>query len=81
MMNDPFEVILDRKKEDNGFQALDTELTADHLKELVKEFKEAIKEKTGRDFPDDPMEQLWGAVGSVFGSWMNERAIVYRKLK
>lgn len=76
---DPFEVILERKKEENGFK-LDTELTADHLKELVAEFKAAIKEKTGHDFPDDPMEQLWGAVGAVFGSWMNDRAIVYRKL-
>ncbi len=76
---DPFEVILERKKHKNGFK-LDTELTADHLKELVAEFKSAIKEKTGNDFPDDPMEQLWGAVGAVFGSWMNDRAIVYRKL-
>jgi pyruvate,orthophosphate dikinase len=76
---DPFEVILEKKKHDNGFK-LDTELTADHLKELVEEFKAAIKEKTGKDFPTDPMEQLWGAVGAVFGSWMNERAIVYRKL-
>lgn len=76
---DPFEIILHRKKEQNGFK-LDTELTADHLRELVSEFKAAIKEKTGKDFPDNPMEQLWGAVGAVFGSWMNERAIVYRKL-
>jgi pyruvate, orthophosphate dikinase len=76
---DPFEIILEKKKHDNGFK-LDTELTANHLKELVTEFKSAIKEKTGSDFPDDPMEQLWGAIGAVFGSWMNERAIVYRKL-
>ena len=76
---DPFEVILEKKKHKNGFK-LDTELTADHLKELVEEFKSAIKEKTGKDFPTDPMEQLWGAVGAVFGSWMNDRAIVYRKL-
>lgn len=76
---DPFEIILHQKKEANGFK-LDTQLTADHLKELVKEFKDAIKEKTGSDFPDDPMEQLWGAIGAVFGSWMNDRAIVYRKL-
>jgi len=76
---DPFEVILERKKHSNGFK-LDTELTADHLKELVEEFKSAIKEKTGYDFPNDPMEQMWGAIGAVFGSWMNERAIVYRKL-
>ncbi len=76
---DPFEVILDKKKHKHGFR-LDTELTADHLKELVEEFKTAIREKTGHDFPDNPMDQLWGAVGAVFGSWMNERAIVYRKL-
>jgi pyruvate,orthophosphate dikinase len=76
---DPFEVILDKKKHKHGFK-LDTELTADHLKQLVEEFKIAIREKTGHDFPDNPMDQLWGAVGAVFGSWMNERAIVYRKL-
>lgn len=76
---DPFEVILERKKKEHGFK-LDTELTDDHLKELVEEFKAAIKEKTGKDFPTDPMEQLWGAIGAVFGSWMNERAIVYRRL-
>jgi pyruvate,orthophosphate dikinase len=76
---DPFEEILEKKKHDNGFK-LDTELTADHLKELVAEFKAAIKEKTGSDFPDNPIEQLWGAIGAVFGSWMNDRAIVYRKL-
>ncbi|MDZ7625116.1 MAG: pyruvate, phosphate dikinase [Ignavibacteriaceae bacterium] len=76
---DPFEVILDKKKHKHGFR-LDTELTADHLKELVEEFKTAIREKTGHDFPDNPMDQLWGAVSAVFGSWMNERAIVYRKL-
>lgn len=76
---DPFEVILDKKKHKHGFR-LDTELTANHLKELVEEFKAAIREKTGYDFPSDPMDQLWGAVGAVFGSWMNDRAIVYRKL-
>src|ERR1035437_8580445 len=76
---DPFEIILEKKKHDNGFN-LDTELTADHLKELVAEFKTAIKEKTGFSFPDNPMEQLWGAIGAVFGSWMNDRAITYRKL-
>jgi len=76
---DPFEVILDNKKKKHGFKQ-DTELTAEHLKELVKEFKAEIKNKTGHDFPSNPMDQLWGAVGAVFGSWMNERAIVYRKL-
>ena len=77
--HDPFEVIIENKKHVKGVK-LDTELTADDLKDLVTEFKTAIKEKTGHDFPDDPMEQLWGAIGAVFGSWMNERAIVYRKL-
>lgn len=76
---DPFEIMLDRKKKKHGFK-LDTELSADHLKELVAEFKSAIKKKTGHDFPNDPMEQLWGAIGAVFSSWMNDRAIVYRQL-
>jgi pyruvate,orthophosphate dikinase len=76
---DPFEVILERKKEQHGFK-LDTELSTEHLKELVQEFKEEIKKETGHEFPTDPIEQLWGAIGAVFGSWMNERAIVYRKL-
>ncbi len=76
---DPFEVIIERKKESRGVK-YDTELTADDLKELVSEFKNAIKERTGNDFPENPEEQLWGATGAVFGSWMNDRAIVYRKL-
>ncbi|RMH71644.1 MAG: pyruvate, phosphate dikinase [Gemmatimonadetes bacterium] len=76
---DPFEAIIEKKKEARGIQ-LDTELTTDDLKELVAEFKAAIKERTGHDFPTDPMEQLWGAIGAVFGSWNNERAIQYRKM-
>ena len=76
---DPFEEILDKKKEERGITK-DTDLTADDLKELVAEFKAAIKEKLGVKFPENPMDQLWGAVGAVFSSWMNERAIVYRKL-
>ena len=76
---DPFEVIIEKKKHSKGVK-LDTELNSDDLKELVEEFKKAIKEKTGHDFPTDPVEQMWGAVGAVFGSWMNDRAIVYRKL-
>ncbi|MBI9072207.1 MAG: pyruvate, phosphate dikinase [Melioribacteraceae bacterium] len=76
---DPFEEILEAKKAKKGIE-LDTDLTAEDLKELVAEFKAAIKKNTGKDFPEDPMEQLWGAVGAVFDSWMNERAIVYRKL-
>ncbi len=76
---DPFEIIIERKKKANKV-VQDTELTAEMLKELVAEFKVEIKEKTGSDFPEDPMEQLWGAIGAVFGSWNNDRAIVYRKL-
>lgn len=76
---DPFEVILERKKKARGVK-LDVELSAEDLKELVAEFKQAIKERTGKDFPEDPKEQLWGAIGAVFNSWMNPRAIVYRKL-
>ncbi|MBK7980193.1 MAG: pyruvate, phosphate dikinase [Ignavibacteriae bacterium] len=77
--HDPFEVILDKKKTDNNITK-DTDLTAEQLKELVAEFKAEIKKITGYDFPTDPMKQLWGAIGAVFSSWMNERAIVYRKL-
>ena len=76
---DPFEVIIEKKKQSKGIK-LDTELTTEDLMQLVEEFKAEIKEKTGHDFPTEPMEQLWGAVGAVFGSWMNERAITYRKL-
>lgn len=77
--HDPFEEILEAKKHKLGF-TLDTQLEAEHLKELVAEFKAVIKEKKGVNFPDDPFEQLWGAVGAVFSSWMNDRAITYRKL-
>jgi pyruvate,orthophosphate dikinase len=76
---DPFEEILEAKKKARGVE-LDIDLTAEDLKELVAEFKAAIKRETGRNFPDDPAEQLWGAVGAVFSSWNNPRAIVYRKL-
>lgn len=77
--HDPFEVILEKKKKAAGVEK-DNELSTDQLKELVEEYKAAIKEKKGMDFPTDPMKQLWGAVGAVFESWQNERAIVYRKL-
>jgi len=76
---DPFEVALAEKKRQRGV-TLDTELTADDLRELVAEFKALIKMRKGVDFPEDPWDQLWGAVGAVFGSWMNPRAITYRKL-
>lgn len=77
--HDPFEVILDKKKHEKGV-TLDTELTAEDLLDIVERSKKAIKEKTGHDFPENPMDQLWGAVGAVFNSWMNERAIAYRKM-
>ncbi len=76
---DPFEEIIEAKKKAKGV-TYDTELTAEDLQELVAEFKNAIKRETGRSFPEDPREQLWGAIGAVFGSWLNDRAIVYRKL-
>jgi pyruvate, orthophosphate dikinase len=75
---DPFEVILERKKEARHAR-FDTDLTAKDLKELVGEFKAEIKKRLGKDFPDDPKEQLWGAIGAVFGSWNNDRAIAYRQ--
>ena len=76
---DPFDVILERKKHQRGVE-LDMELDAKALKELVAEFKAEIKRRKGMDFPEDPWEQLWGAVGAVFGSWNNARAISYRKM-
>jgi pyruvate,orthophosphate dikinase len=76
---DPFEAIMEELKEARGVE-LDTELTVDDLKELVAKFKAAVKKQTGKDFPDSPWEQLWGAVCAVFDSWMNERAIVYRQM-
>lgn len=76
---DPFEEIIDHMKEEKKVN-LDTELTTADLKELVKRFKKAVKAKTGKDFPENPWEQLWGSVMAVFGSWMNDRAKYYRKL-
>ena len=76
---DPFEEIMDEMKKARGVE-LDTDLTVDDLKELVKRFKEAVKKQTGSDFPESAWEQLWGAVCAVFDSWMNERAILYRKM-
>ena len=76
---DPFEEIIEELKEKRGLH-LDTELTTDDLKELVVRFKNAVKERTGKDFPENSWDQLWGAIMAVFDSWMNERAILYRKL-
>ncbi len=76
---DPFEAIIQQVKSQRGIK-LDYELNVDELKQLVVLFKKAIKEQTGQDFPSDPVEQLWGAICAVFDSWMNDRAILYRKL-
>jgi len=76
---DPFEIVLERKKRAQGAR-FDSDLSAQDLKEIVAEFKAEIKSKLGKDFPEDPHEQLWGAIGAVFGSWNNDRAIAYREL-
>lgn len=76
---DPFEEILDKVKEEKGVKN-DTELTVDDLKGLVVKFKAAVKKSTGKDFPESAWEQLWGAIYAVFDSWMNERAILYRRM-
>ncbi|MGM9695788.1 MAG: pyruvate, phosphate dikinase [Alloprevotella sp.] len=77
---DPFEAIIEKVKEEKGVK-LDNELDVEDLKKLVSLFKEAILAQTGKAFPTDPMEQLWGAICAVFDSWMNERAILYRKME
>ncbi len=76
---DPFEHIIEEVKKQKRVQ-LDTELETSDLQELVRRFKKAIKARLNIDFPNDPYEQLWGSVGAVFSSWMNERAIAYRKM-
>ncbi len=78
--HDPFELIIEEIKEEKGVH-LDTDLSVDDLKEMVAKFKAAVKKQTGKDFPDSAYEQLWGAVCSVFDSWMNDRAILYRKME
>ena len=74
-----FEEILDDYKESKGY-VLDTDLDADDWVSLVGAYKDKVRQELGRDFPQDPHEQLWGAIGAVFGSWMNQRAITYRRL-
>ena len=74
-----FEDILDTYKDSKGY-SLDTELTADDWVDLVGRYKEAVARETGEDFPQDPHAQLWGAIGAVFSSWMNARAVTYRRL-
>src|SRR6202000_2194109 len=74
-----FEEALEIAKEDHGYN-LDTELSADDWRGLVKKYKALVEEQWGKPFPQDVHEQLWGAVGAVFGSWQSERAKVYRRL-
>ena len=77
--HDPFEVIIDKIKEKKGVE-LDTQLGVDDLKHMVDEFKALVRNRLGRDFPNDPWEQLWGAIMAVFQSWNNDRAIFYRRM-
>jgi pyruvate,orthophosphate dikinase len=78
--HEPFEVVIHSLKHEKYHEDIDDpKLTTDDLKELVVRFKALIKERTGKEFPQDPWKQLWGATGAVFGSWMNDRAIVYRR--
>jgi pyruvate,orthophosphate dikinase len=77
---DPFEEIIEHIKEEKGVK-LDTELAVEDLKVMVSKFKAAVKKQTGHDFPESSYDQLWGAVCSVFDSWMNDRAILYRKME
>ncbi|MCW5686383.1 MAG: pyruvate, phosphate dikinase [Pseudolabrys sp.] len=77
--HDRFEEILDLHKEKQGY-TLDTELTAEDWAQLIERYKKRVQEEQGKPFPQDPHEQLWGAIGAVFGSWMNQRAITYRRL-
>lgn len=74
------ERLLDAMKKQKGFTS-DTQLTAEDLKELIAQYKDKVIEVLGRPFPDDPQEQLWGAIGAVFASWMGKRAIAYRKIE
>jgi pyruvate,orthophosphate dikinase len=76
---DPFEEQLEAMKRERGAR-LDTDLTADDLEELTGRFKALVRERTSKDFPDDPRAQLWGAISAVFGSWNNDRAVAYRRL-
>jgi len=76
---DPFEAIMEQLKEEKAYKN-DTDFTTDDLKYLVKAFKAAVKKQTGKDFPEDAYEQLWGAILAVFDSWNNDRAIYYRNM-
>jgi pyruvate,orthophosphate dikinase len=74
------EDILEDVKHKHGYQ-IDTELTADDLKHLVSVFKRKVKETLGQAFPEDPIDQLWGGIGAVFGSWQGKRAVEYRRIE
>src|SRR3546814_17867795 len=74
-----FEEVLEQVKQDNGY-TLDTGLSADDWKDVVAQYKALVERELGQPFPQDPRDQLWGAIGAVFGSWMNQRAITYRRL-
>jgi pyruvate, orthophosphate dikinase len=76
--HEPFETVIEGVKHEAGVDK-DTDLSVEHLQTLVERFKQLIKERTGKTFPQDPHQQLWGAIGAVFGSWNNDRAIVYRR--
>ncbi|MDN5278134.1 MAG: pyruvate, orthophosphate dikinase [Clostridiales bacterium] len=75
---DPFETVMEGLKKENNIHS-DNEMTAEMLEELTQRYKKLIKDRLGKDFPTDPMQQLWGAIDAVFGSWMSERAVIYRK--
>jgi len=78
--HEPFEVVIEGLKHERHEENIeDTRMSVEDLRELVARFKSLIKERTGKEFPQDPWKQLWGAVGAVFGSWMNDRAMVYRR--
>ena len=76
--HEPFDEVMDHLKEEVGVKE-DVDMTEEHLQELVKRFKKLIKDRTGKQFPNEPMKQLEGSINAVFGSWMNERAILYRQ--
>src|SRR3954447_11244688 len=76
--HEPFETVIEKVKHKAGVEK-DTQLSVEDLQKIVEQFKALIKERTGKSFPQDPRAQLWGAIGAVFGSWMNDRAIVYRR--
>src|SRR6266481_782701 len=81
--HEPFESVIEHLKDERygKHDFPDVRLTVADLKELVQRFKGLIKERTGKSFPQDPIEQLWGAIGAVFGSWMAEKAVTYRRVE